>query len=1137
MASGDAAIFCTTKPYPFFGAFPERAELLYYALTAFEIPTMPILTADYRAQRAELMQSLLRRFQRYLCELHSPESGRAVALQFMCHPQASEFQSRVRAYVLCRSAAAEVAPARADVDLLARQALERFPTEAPFSFGTPRWTTEAELNHILFRDLEAFARPAVVELRKHEDFRGEFPRPQMRYVAHRFWPDTERDPWIALIETLSRLRSSTAVRIELTPVSIRGTADEADISNAGRWFGLLAEDLERKASHGEQIRTDGVITEEMLRSGDLQIASDSATNVAFVKRGKQVLAHWLANSDHLFSARVLVAAVGDLPASVIGGVRAALSDSSLSAEGSTFGWVRPRVVSPGDDELRDALSCLEVMADVRWGDGDSGVDPGYRKLRSLVTPEEAVSLFHLPIYDRAGQTSALSTADYPFVIPPEVLSRKRLSAEELRLRPEERSISIGHLYQRERLLKPGNAGQSGVPFEVTIGDLMKPSLLVGAPGSGKTSLAMSLMVQLWHRHGIPFLVLDPSTGQEFRMLLSEPSLKRDVICYTIGDTDAAPLQFNPFAVPPGVTVRNHITRILAAFKAAFECPDPVPAIYEAALERLYTDERYAGSGRKTELGAKADMDSAAPTLSGFAAAIQDEVKQTTETLYQGSKEALGVIRGASTIRVNAIGKKLGFIMNTPTNNCALFQRLLQRPAVIELGALGDSSNIALVMAFLLAQLAGHIEYGYRQHSGRQHIVFIEEAHRLLAAGNTEGAGNKSAEDINVMLAEMRKFGQGILVMDQRPSSLVGGVLDNAYVKILTRLSDRVGFDRLSDELNLNEDHQRFARTRLRAGEAILLDRGSGQPVLMLSENAKGEIEKQRSSAAEELRQNRANMEKAELVPPPAERYVEPNWQAGSSAASSGAEAKDWLTGRVRHSLETLLAKMRADGVLYHTIKRELATSGKTVSDAQRIAAPLIEKHRDAYQQLVERHWRELTWAITGTIAKETSGPEAQRLALAQGEAAPCAKPAAEPVATPAGKPAAESTTNPAAQPVSKPAAKTFAQHYTERLSPVMSDLTSGLVNLLLKAREGSVLWWAIRTDLAVPSGKDAKAVAAGAMARMAADRSGYEALTNEAWQRAVQALVELIGAEQVNEATARAILTRSKRARPEKVTV
>lgn len=1015
MACGTAAIVCTNKPYPFFGAFPERAELLHYAVTAFEIPTLPVLTADYQAERAELMPSLLRRFQRYLCELHTPQAGRAIALQLMCHPGASEFQSRVRAYILCRSAAPREEQARANVGLLANQALQRFPTEGLFGFGTPRWITEDELKQVLFRDLGAEIRPEVVELRKYEEFRGEFQQPQIRYVAHRFWPDAERDPWIALIETLASVRSSTAVRIELTPVMIRGTAEEADISNAGRWFGLLEEDLERKASQGEQIRTDGIVTEEMWRSGDLQTASNSATHVAFIKRGKQALSHWVAHSDHLFSARILIATAGPLSEAIVSGVREALGESSLSSEAATLGWVRPQTVIPADDERRDALSSLQMLAQVHWGDGDSVIDPGYRKLRSLVTPEEAVSLFHLPIYDRAGQTSALSTADYPFVIPPESLSKDRF-------RPDEQCISIGYLYQRERLLSPGQAGEKGVPFEVTVGDLMKPSLLVGAPGSGKTSLAMSILVQLWRRHRIPFLVLDPSTGEEFRMLLSEPSLKEDLVCYTVGDTAAAPLRFNPFAVPPRVTARNHITRVIAAFKAAFECPDPVPAVYEAALERLYTDPRYIGAGREMKLDAKATVESPAPILSHFAAAIQEEVKQTIETLYQGSKESLGAIRGASSIRVNAIGKKLGFIMNTPGNNVELFQRLLQRPAVIELGALGDSANIALVMAFLLAQLAGHIEFSYRQNRARRHILFIEEAHRLLAAAEGEGASNKSAEDINVLLAEMRKFGQGILIMDQRPSSLVGGVLDNAYVKILTRLSDRVGFDRLSDELNLNEAHRRFARTRLRAGEAILLDRSSGQPVLVRSENTKDEIEKQRLPAEEELRQNRANTTHAGVVPPDAEDYIEPDWKGRGAGSSTDADPKEWLTGRARQSLEALHAKMRSDGALYHAIKKELATSGRTLDEVRRTAAPEINKYLQTYSQLAQRQWEEMAWAVIATVAKESSNAEAQKAALAKGEVEPGVKSTVRP----AGKPAASPTAHVAASPVASPAASAQA---------------------------------------------------------------------------------------------------------------
>ena len=46
-------------------------------------------------------------------------------------------------------------------------------------------------------------------------------------------------------------------------------------------------------------------------------------------------------------------------------------------------------------------------------------------------------------------------------------------------------------------------------------------------------------------------------------------------------------------------------------------------------------------------------------------------------------------------------------------------------------------------------------------------MLIEEAHRLLAGGQTEGAGGKSSEDLNVLLAEIRKFGQGVMILDQR----------------------------------------------------------------------------------------------------------------------------------------------------------------------------------------------------------------------------------------------------------------------------------------------------------------------------------------------------------------------------------
>jgi hypothetical protein len=1008
----EPAVLDSGGKVPRLGFLPGPPALKHYALTGFEIPSLPVLPAEKGSERASPVEEILYRFQLYLRGLDLGPH-RSIALQFMAHPEKATLDSRVRVYLLCGSSHDDLKAARADAAALGLHAAQSFPKTGIFSYGQPVWLSAAELEHACFRPGgKTWPEVDVVELRKFEDHWAESQQAAMQYVPHRLWPDRRLDPWPLLIENLAAIAQPAAIRIELTSARLDRATGLNHVSIAGRWFTLYSEDLARHSSQGEQVRTDGVVTEEMRRAGDVQSFSGSARGISYVQRGRHVFQELVANADRLFGLRVTLAARGAVPESLVGAVRAALSSPPDDDPEGAVGWVRPEVLRPAPPEMEAALQNLHFLAQTRWGRSPPSPGPGpHADLRHLVTPEEAVSLFHLPVFDRTGETSALSTAETPFVIPPESLNKHRL-------RPDDKPICVGYLYQRDRLLQPDATGKNAQPFCVTTSDLMKPSLLVGAPGSGKSNLAFSLLIQLWKKHRVPFLVLDPSTGEEYRLLLRDPSLRKELVVYTVGDLDGLPLQFNPFSVPPGVTVRNHTTRILAAFRAAFTMFDPVPAIYEGALERLYTSKTYNQERPVMRMEDKGTLKAVAPTLSDFAAAIQDELTEKALTFYQGSAESIGIIRGASTIRVNAIGKKLGYILNTPQRDGRFFQKLLERPAIIELGALGDTSNIALLMAFLISQLAGHVEYASRQlaleKKKREHVILIEEAHRLLGAGEGEGVESKSAEDLNMMLAEVRKFGQGIMILDQRPSSLVGGVLDNAFVKILTRLSDRVGFERLSDELNLNEAQQRFARTRLKAGDAILLDRDAGQPVLVRAENVKDGLEKRTMSAVRERRRMTYNAKKWQLMPPDSATYVEPAMPAAdakaaaSPAASAGppalpqlsdlerwqqAERTKWLQPEMdslSSNFMDMLWRTRTKSELFDSVGKEILKDKPNLDRTKAVVELALKSDRPEFDRLVGEIWEKMQWMVAGIIADEKNAPSAgeQIRARQDGESTP-----------------------------------------------------------------------------------------------------------------------------------------------------
>jgi hypothetical protein len=1025
------AVAAADVPVPQPGVpLPDSAipDPMIYGVTGFRIPSLPAVPGGYTQSPETLVQQILYRFQRYLRELHVAGARRSVALQLMAHPERATLGSQVGMYVLCRTAESSAAEASAAAARSAQHAFSHFPKEGIFSYGSPVWLNERELRQALFLT-DAAASTNLVELRKYEE-RQVWDRNAhtgyIRYVPHRFWPDTQMDPWLVLVENLSKVSHPAAIRIELVPAQLDDANGMEEAATAARWFGLIDEDLTRMAGRPDVELKDknGAFREEGLRI-ETQAAVASAARIQYIKRGRHVYQRLLECSDQLFAVRILIAAEGEVPDELVQSVRTALSTPHPDATDATLGWIRPEVVHPRPSlsDRGPALRHLNWMAQTRWArpaqaDGWNGPD-----LRALATAEEAAGLFHLPIVEKAGKTSALSTAETPFVIPPEVLDAHRFG-------PREPRVRAGYLYQRETLLSPDTMGEKAQAFSLPLKRLMMPSLLVGAPGSGKSNMALYMLLQLWRDHKMPFLVLDPSTGQEYRLLLGstmpttpgvlpadhESTLQEDMIVYTVGDHEGCALRFNPFCVPPGVTVRSHVTRLMAAFKSAYSMPDPFPAVFESALQRLYTHDKYVGEGNAWNLDDKGEKSNAFPCLADFAKAMNDELEENVLPGYKGSGEATGILKGGTTIRIESLYKNLGHIINVRQNDPEFFQRMLRRPAVIELGALGDTTSIALMMAFLLTQLVGHVEHAFNtirdEGSERLHLLLIEEAHRLLSGeGGGGDARGKSAEDLSVMLAECRKFGQGIMILDQRPSSLVGGVLDNANIKILTRLSDRSGFERLSMELNLSEDQQRHARTRLNPGDAIMADWKSGQPVLIRSANVSDGLKKGRLDKEREHAQMIRNAEQWRLLSPEAEPYsFEKAKEAAAEQAAAPAvdksllHSRNWIRREVEEAADPLLKLLetaRNDGLLYHGSAAKLREGEGDVEGALAVVAHQMEALRAEFDRVSADLWQKMQLAALGIVAEEQEyygkiSGVTPRLRKRRGETTPHEAPSASP---------------------------------------------------------------------------------------------------------------------------------------------
>jgi uncharacterized protein len=352
----------------------------------------------------------------------------------------------------------------------------------------------------------------------------------------------------------------------------------------------------------------------------------------------------------------------------------------------------------------------------------------------------------------------------------------------------------------------------------------------GATGAGKSQTVRNLLEQATMA-GIPWLVIEPAKAEYRLMAARLPG--GEVIRIRPGDLAQPPAGINPLEPAPGpggsrFPLQAHADLLRALFLAAFQADEPFPQVLSAALTRCYEQ---AGWDLVTGQPAIPGVQPAWPSLEDLQAAA---ITVVDEIGY--GREVRDNVRGFVTVRIGSL--RLGTTGRfLDGGHLVDFGALLERNVVLEIEDAGDDHDKAFLMGAVLIRLIEHLRLRHRhEQPGAQrlrHLTVIEEAHRLLRQappGTGGGAAAHATEMFADLLAEIRAYGEGLVIAEQIPSKLIPDVIKNTAVKVTHRLPAADDRAAVGATMNLTGAQSQYLVT-LSPGEAAVHADGMDYPLL------------------------------------------------------------------------------------------------------------------------------------------------------------------------------------------------------------------------------------------------------------------------------------------------------------------
>ena len=441
----------------------------------------------------------------------------------------------------------------------------------------------------------------------------------------------------------------------------------------------------------------------------------------------------------------------------------------LSFDNEQSYYLLPWLINQKLDEINSKSSIWSI-----------GVFSKIRRFPYIVTEEEASEFFRLPIGDE--NVSAGLNIDESAKSAKTYLDNIINGGD----------IEVGKL----------RSSSKGDTIGFNLKDLAKHMLVVGTPGSGKTTFSVGMLDRLWKEHHIPFLVIEPAKNEYRALVQSIPDLQ----VFTPGKNFISPFVYNPFVPPKNVKLETYKSTLKTAFAAGVSMTTPLDKIFEEAINNCYSDFRW--------------LDTYTTDNKGKIFNITDFIKCFQQTFdeigYTGDAKNIG---RAGVVRLNSLVNLFDNYYSIPIED------LLSKPTIIELAAIENAEQKALIISLLLLSILSYVNANYVGEGGLKNVILLEEAHVLLDSNMNLGQGEANPSSIaqgliKRMLAEIRSYGVGLVIADQSPRKVGTDVVALTDMKVVFRLVEAADKQIIADSSNMS-DAMIQRMSKLKPGEAFL----------------------------------------------------------------------------------------------------------------------------------------------------------------------------------------------------------------------------------------------------------------------------------------------------------------------------